>query len=605
MNTEQTNIQSLEADADRINDEEEKKETPNFYEEIIRTTLIPDMLSSALLFIYIIICGLLSPSQIFWAALVTIPILIISKLLFSPLINRLIASDINEKILTWQSGGMDSTGDRTALFEDIMAFPKIKAIESLIFILAIHSLICISMHLIPAIGFSWTSTLHVFIAGLFQCYIVSLISYSQTLKICEKYAEELEMLGLDNRYIRKKRLFGMGLLAKTVLFIILPSLIANITYCAILFQGNSEVNGMILNFRQQIFRISVTVAMNIVISLIVCFIFYSHISESNDTLTNTLTKIITEGETGSISKTAIGDKMQYNIYLLNSIVERFKRMFSTANKIGMNIRETSNNLSVTAKQLSSASLAQSASIKEILATMEDSNSLSQSISKNIETVTSGAEGTVQDVNSSMNVLSEIIEQMKQIDAANNSIMSVMKQLGTQIENIGDVVAIINDIADQTRIIAFNAELEAVSAGDEGHNFHIVATEIRRLANSTVNSINEINSYIQNIQKSFANLIESSETGTGCIQEETVLAEDLESQFSVIKDLADVTSLKSNEISEIIDEQTQSFNQIVITIRQISSGIESFASLTQTISKAALEMQTVTEKLSTLQRDSLM
>ena len=62
MNTEQTNIQSLEADADRINDEEEKKETPNFYEEIIRTTLIPDMLSSALLFIYIIIYTIKFPS---------------------------------------------------------------------------------------------------------------------------------------------------------------------------------------------------------------------------------------------------------------------------------------------------------------------------------------------------------------------------------------------------------------------------------------------------------------------------------------------------------------------------------------------------------------
>ena len=603
MNTEQMNIKTQNSEDIKI-DETTENYIPTFYEEIVKSTFIPDLIAAVVLFAYILVCCLFSPLQILWAALVSIPILIISKLLFSPLINKLITSDITEKLLTWKSGEMESTGDRTALFEDIMFFPKIKAIESLIFIFAAHSLICVLLHLIPAIGLSWTSTLHAFISGLFLCYVVGVISYAKAAKICEKHAEELELQGLDNRYIRKKRHFGMGMLAKTILFIIIPSLIANIIYCAILFQGNSEVNGMILNFKQQIFRISVTVFMNIIISLIICFIYYRHISESNERLSGILTRIITEGEIGTLSKTAISDRMQYNIYLLNSIMERFQRMFSTTNKIGMNIRETSNSLSITAKQLSTASLAQSASIKEILATMEDSNALSQNISKNIDNVTSGVEGTVQDVNSSMDVLSEIIEQMKQIDAANNSIMSVMKQLGTQIENIGDVVAIINDIADQTRIIAFNAELEAVSAGDEGHNFHIVATEIRRLANSTMNSINEINQYIQNIQKSFANLIKSSETGTGCIQEETVLAEDLESQFSVIKDLADVTSLKTNEISEIIEQQTQSFNQIVITVRQISSGIESFASLTQTISKAALEMQLVTAKLSTLQKDSL-
>ena len=602
MNTENTKTNQTETKDETLGGEESVIQ--NFHDEIIRTTLFPDILSAIILFACISVTCLLSPMQILWSSLVAIPVLVISKLLFSPLVNRLISSEINERLITWQNGDMKSSGDRTALFEDLMAFPKIKAIETIIFILASHSFICISMHLIPAIGLSWISTAHAFLVGLFQCYMTAAIAYSKTMRICEGYAESLEVQGLDNRYIRKKKLFGMGMLLKTIFLILVPAVIANIIYCAILVQGNSEVNSMIPSFRQQLLRISFMVVTTIPTSLYVCFIYYRHIFESNEKLSSTMTKIFTEGEIGTRTKTAIDDKMQYNIYLLNGIVERFQRMFSTTSKIGMNIRETSNSLSVTAKELSSASLAQSASIKEILATMEDSNSLSQSISKNIDDVTSGVEGTVQDVSSSIDVLSEIIEQMKQIDSANKSIMSVMKQLGNQIENIGDVVAIINDIADQTRIIAFNAELEAVSAGDEGHNFHIVATEIRRLANSTMNSIHEINQYIQNIQTSFTNLIKSSETGTECIEEETVLAQELEAQFSVIKDLADVTSHKTNEISQIIEQQTQSFNQIVITVRQISSGIESFASLTQSISKAAMEMQSVTAKLSTLQKDSL-
>ena len=71
-------------------------------------------------------------------------------------------------------------------------------------------------------------------------------------------------------------------------------------------------------------------------------------------------------------------------------------------------------------------------------------------------------------------------------------ISGIKMLGEKIESIWDIVNIINGIADQTKIIAFNAELEASAAGEAGKNFQIVATEIRRLADSTVSSTNEIN-----------------------------------------------------------------------------------------------------------------
>ena len=148
----------------------------------------------------------------------------------------------------------------------------------------------------------------------------------------------------------------------------------------------------------------------------------------------------------------------------------------------------------------------------------------------------------------------------------------------------------------------NAELEAVSAGSEGHNFHIVATEIRRLANNTMNSINEIKSYISNIQAAFQRLINSSQDGTDSINDETVLAHQLEDHFSVIREMTDITSVKTNEIKDIIEQQNTSFNQIVITLRQISSGIESFTNLTKNISETASKMQAITGKLSSLQTE---
>ena len=317
-----------------------------------------------------------------------------------------------------------------------------------------------------------------------------------------------------------------------------------------------------------------------------------------------MTEIITTGSTKKAIRSSLGDLLQCNIYKLDKIVKRFGNLFNKADSIGKSVQETADNLSVIAQQLASTSLEQNASIKEILATMEDSSALSQNISSTTANVSASAEQTYNEFNTAGDVLQNILAQMEEINTANASIIEGVTDLGKEIESIGDVIAIINDIADQTRIIAFNAELEAVSAGNEGHNFHIVATEIRRLANNTMNSINEIKYYITNIQAAFQNLIQSSQEGTNSINDETVLAHKLEDHFSVIREMTDTTSVKTTEIKDIIDQQNASFNQIVITLRQISSGIESFTDLTKNISETASQMQAITTKLSSLQTETL-
>ena len=80
-----------------------------------------------------------------------------------------------------------------------------------------------------------------------------------------------------------------------------------------------------------------------------------------------------------------------------------------------------------------------------------------------------------------------------------------------MNGIWDIVGIINNVADQTKIIAFNAELEASSSGEAGKNFHIVATEIRRLSDTILDSIKEIKIVIDEIQKPLTALF-STATG---------------------------------------------------------------------------------------------
>ena len=116
--------------------------------------------------------------------------------------------------------------------------------------------------------------------------------------------------------------------------------------------------------------------------------------------------------------------------------------------------------------------------------------------------------------------------MTEITDANVSTISGIRELGEKISGIWEIVKIINDIADQTRIIAFNAELEASSAGDSGKNFHIVANEVRRLAAGITKSVDQIKERITEIQHSSDNLIITSESGTEKIREGLELSEKL-------------------------------------------------------------------------------
>jgi methyl-accepting chemotaxis protein len=266
-------------------------------------------------------------------------------------------------------------------------------------------------------------------------------------------------------------------------------------------------------------------------------------------------------------------------------------------KIGQDIFSSTGELSIIASEISESSNSQNADVKESLATMEDSYSLSKNISSRITEVSGGTDNTKYEVSEAFYLLKENIEQLTEINTSNMEFKEGIDRLSKQIESVDDIVSIIKDIADQTKIIAFNAELEAISAGKEGQNFHIVSTEIRRLANNTMNSIDTIKEYITNVKQSSTSLLESSITNSYKITEEIATARELEQQFDQIKKSSNLTNSKSNEITSIIEQQTVSFNQIVITLRQISAGLESFTVSTKTINNAVEDMKNIAHKLS--------
>ncbi|MCR5621189.1 MAG: hypothetical protein K6G18_04970 [Treponema sp.] len=272
------------------------------------------------------------------------------------------------------------------------------------------------------------------------------------------------------------------------------------------------------------------------------------------------------------------------------------RMRGKERELGDKMFTETQNLAVAAKENAATSQDQSAAVKEIVATMEDNNALSENIAVKIKDVSSVAGKTSSDVADGVSHLELNVAQLKEIAEANKNTISGIKNLSEKIDNIWDIVTLINSVADQAKIIAFNAELEASSAGEAGKNFHIVATEIRRLADGIIDGTKEIKEKINEIQQSSDSLILASENGTVKIEEGCDTARSLEERFESIKNASEVTAASAGDITTIIQQQAAASEQILITLKQIAAGVENFTAATESISSASQNLKAIAVEL---------
>ncbi|WP_294430013.1 methyl-accepting chemotaxis protein [uncultured Treponema sp.] len=272
------------------------------------------------------------------------------------------------------------------------------------------------------------------------------------------------------------------------------------------------------------------------------------------------------------------------------------RMRKKEHLASIRLIDETHNLALSSKENASTAQDQSAAVKEIVATMEDNTELSEDISKKIQDVSGVAKKTSGDVAEGVSFLEQNVRQLHEIATANQNTIEGIKSLGDKIENIWDIVSLINSVADQAKIIAFNAELEAGKAGEAGRNFHIVASEIRRLADGIINGTKEIKKKITEIQQSSDTLIIASESGTEKIREGVSNAKNLEERFTSIKNASEITADSAGDITTIIQQQAVASEQILLTLKQIASGVDRFRGATENISEASQKLQVIAEEL---------
>ena len=265
------------------------------------------------------------------------------------------------------------------------------------------------------------------------------------------------------------------------------------------------------------------------------------------------------------------DEIGQLISAFKDMVEKLKSLMSKISTVTMSVNSSANDISVSVEQQATVSSEQSAAVAEITATMEELSTSSTQIAEHAKSVVDIATRTWENTKSSATAVETILMKMNEIHSDNENSINEIVALGRKSREISKVMEIINTIADQTKLIAFNAALEASSAGEAGKRFGVVAVEIRRLAESVMESTGEIESKINEIQEAINRLVIASEKGSKGIKEGMDHSNQTAAALMDVVDAAQSTQEAAKQISLSTQQQKTASNQVVTALREIAAG----------------------------------
>ncbi|MBF0562178.1 MAG: methyl-accepting chemotaxis protein, partial [Alphaproteobacteria bacterium] len=241
----------------------------------------------------------------------------------------------------------------------------------------------------------------------------------------------------------------------------------------------------------------------------------------------------------------------------------------------------------------------SASVTEITSTMEELSSTSQQIAEHSNAVVEIATQAWESSKKGAEAMDRMTHKMGRIQEDNQTSLREIIELGKTSKEISKVMQIINAIADQTRLISFNAALEAASAGEAGQRFSVVAAEIRRLADSVTDSTEEIEGKVSHIQDTIARLVITSEKGASGITEGMTVATSTANHLNDLVESAHLTTSSAQQISSSTQQQKLAAGQVVTALREIVAASKHTAQSMTHLTEVSRDMTRLSSELDAL------
>ena len=294
----------------------------------------------------------------------------------------------------------------------------------------------------------------------------------------------------------------------------------------------------------------------------------------------------------SISSDELGDFMN----LLGGFLSKLQITFSAINKNSSMVSLAMIDLSSTARQMAATANEQSASVAEIVSTIENNRNLTAQSAEKTKEVANLAVQTQELSRKGAGIREANENMMFDIRNQNVKIINIIKNLTDMLSGIDESVKIIDSIADHTKLIAFNAALEASSSGEAGSRFSAVADEIRRFANNVVESASEIKENISEINQAAQNLLTEANNGSRAIDAGYNRIVEQKEVFENIVDVSQNVAVRMQQIFNLSRQQEVSAAHVFTALKEISVGVNQFVSATTITSDTVDKLNKMSSEL---------
>jgi len=281
------------------------------------------------------------------------------------------------------------------------------------------------------------------------------------------------------------------------------------------------------------------------------------------------------------------------------MVKNLRDMITNTVDISTNIASASNQLQSTAQQIATGAEEVAAQTSTVATASEEMAATSSDIARNCTMAADASQHSANAANAGAVVVQETITGMNVIAERVRQTSSTIEALGLRSEEIGDIVGTIEDIADQTNLLALNAAIEAARAGEQGRGFAVVADEVRALAERTTKATKEIGAMIKAIQNETKVAVKAMEEGVNEVEKGAASSQKSGQALKEILDRISEVSMQVSQIATAAEEQTATTNEVTSNVHQITEVIHQTASGAEETASAAAQLAKQAENLQNL------